>query len=118
MVIVIGLNCLLAALMVWLARLVWRWRCALAQLQGQLQSQLQNPLQDQLQNQGPKTLLAPGQVGYALTRSRTQIAEMRLFVAQWQMRSRQAKQLLQLLQILRTVLFFRVRQRRTGRRLK
>ncbi len=112
MIIVIGLNCLLAALVFGLTCLFWRWRCAVVMLN------------HQLQRHQPNTSQASGKMGYALIHNRTQIAQMRLTVAQWQMRSHQLKQTLQMLQILRTVLRYRTGrigrngQRRAHRRLK
>lgn len=99
MVSVICLNCLLAVLVCWLAKVLWQWRCAIAQLTRQLQSY------------EPNASTTPQQVGYALMQRRAQIAEMRLGIAQgmvqWQQRSRQIKQAWQLIQILRTVLTYR-----------
>jgi hypothetical protein len=121
--IVIGLNCLLAALVFGLVRLFWHWRCAVAQLNGQLNAQLHRHEANRQQFNAHKALLSPQQMGYALTRHRTQIAETRLLVARWQMRSRQLKQTWQLLQVLRTVLTYRTglpglpgRTRRSGQR--
>ncbi|MGB3300091.1 MAG: hypothetical protein WBA76_17650 [Phormidesmis sp.] len=92
---VICLNCLLAVLMCWLARALWRWRCAISRLTHQLQSY------------EPRASLMPRQTGYVLTRRRSQIAELRLGMAwgraQWQMRSHQAKQLFQLVQLVRAL---------------
>lgn len=118
--IVIGLNCVLAALILGLVRLFWQWRCALAKLNDQLHCHEANRHQANAQHAS----LSPQQMGYELTRRRTQIAETRLMVARWQMRSRQIKQTWQLLQILRTVLLYRTGlpglpgQRRVRRRSK
>jgi hypothetical protein len=106
MEIVIGLNCLLAALVFGLVRLFWYWRCAVAQLNVELNVQLTAQLHSH-KDSNHKASLSPQQMGYALTRRRTQIAETRLLVARWQMRSRQLKQTWQLLQVLRTVLSYR-----------
>lgn len=99
MVSVICLNCLLAVLVCWLAKVLWQWRCAITQLTRQLQSY------------EPNASTTPQQVGYALMQRRAQITEMRLGVAQgmaqWQQRSRQIRQTLQLIRILRTVLAYR-----------
>lgn len=96
MISVICLNCLLAVLVCWLARLLWRWRCAISRLTHQLQSY------------EPNASLMPRQTGYALTRRRSQVAELRLDMAlgmaQWQMRSRQISQLIQLMRVLQMTL--------------
>jgi hypothetical protein len=105
MMIVIGLNCLLAVLVLGLACLFWQWRCALAYLN------------QHLQNHPPNSHLASQKMGYSFAHRRTQIAQARLLVARWQMRSRQMNQAWQILQILRTLVIFRVSQRRSRRRV-
>jgi hypothetical protein len=123
--IVIGLNCLLAMLIFGLVRLFWQWRCALAKLNDQLHCHEANYHgANRHQTNAPQASLSPQQMGYALTRRRTQIAETRLMVARWQVRSRQLKQTWQLIQILRNVLLYRTGftglpgQRRVRRRSK
>ncbi len=112
MVIVIGLNCLLAVLVLGLARLFWQWRCAMVRLN------------QHLQNHPPNTQLTSQKMGYSLTRHRTQIALSRLRVAQWQqwqrqwqLRSRQINQTFQAIQILRSLLSYRSGQSRSRRRV-
>lgn len=93
---VIGLNCLLAGLVFWLAYRLWRWRCQLAQLNAErVDSWLQ------------AAELPPQQMGYALMLSRAHLVQTRLSVAQVRLRSRQVHQIFQLIRLLRIVLLYR-----------
>lgn len=95
MVIAICLNCLLAVFISWLAWGLWQWRCALAQVNRQWQIY------------EIEMSLAPKQASYDLARRRFQLVAARLRVGQWQQRSRQIQQILQLVQFLRTVVVLR-----------
>jgi len=93
---VIGLNCLLAGLVMWLACLLWRWRGHLVKFNVRLAS----------------LSLSQRQVGYAAVVQRAQLAETRLEVAKWQMRSQRLQQLLRLIKLLRRLALYRAMQRR------
>ncbi|KPQ37623.1 MAG: Septum formation initiator [Phormidesmis priestleyi Ana] len=106
---VIAFNCLLAALVCWLAFWLWRWQLKIGVLAAYLQSYERD------------IGLAPQQMGYGLMRKRAQIVQARLTVAQWQQRSHQLKQLVQLLQTLRSLramVGMRAAQSRAGRQIR
>ena len=98
MLSVIGLNCLLAVLTGWLAYRLWRWRCWLTQLTSWLRHTASAPL-------------CTGDLGYAIALKRVQLAEARLGIAQWQLRSRQTRQILQFAKFLRLLLLYRAVRR-------
>ena len=94
MLIVICLNCLLAALVGWLTYRLWGCRRYLTRLSALLQS-------PDLSSQW-----AP-QMSYQLALKRAQIAETRLGVARWQRRSQQIRQVLQVIAYLQMLLRYR-----------
>lgn len=98
MVIAITLNCLLAVLVCWLTSRLWQWRCALTHVN------------QALQNHKTTLNLAPKQAGYAIALRRMQLIETRLSLAQWQQRSRQLQQTLQLIRGLQTIVLMRSRR--------
>jgi len=97
--IVIFLNALLAASVLWLTGVFWRWRRQLACLAQQLEASAAD------------VSLMPQQVRYSLARRRFQIAQTQLtlmsHLALWQKRSRQLKQLKQLIRLLQLALLSR-----------
>jgi len=97
---VIGLNGLLAGLVMWLAYKLWHWRARLVKLNAGLASL------------AISQTVAQRQVGYAAVQQRVWLAETRLEVAKWQLRSQQVKQLLRLVRLLRRLLLYRAMQRR------
>lgn len=94
MLSVIGLNCLTAVLIGWLAYRLWRWRCELAQVTAWL-----------------NTGLAPQQMGYAIALKRAQLAETRLELTRLQLRSKQIRQIAQFIKFLRLLLLYRAARR-------
>lgn len=105
MLTVICLNCLLAVLVGWLTYRLWGCRRHLAHLSTLLQS-------PELSSQW-----TPQQLSYQLTLKRAQIAETRLGVALWQMRSQQIRQVLRAITYLQLLLRYRqATQRRATRR--
>lgn len=105
MLVVICINCLLAAGVIKLTCGIWQWRYQLVRLNHNLQ-----------QAQANAGLIDPQQVGYYLAASRAQILAARLSMARWQKLSRQIHQALQLMGIVRSLLLYRTgRTERTGR---
>lgn len=98
MLSVICLNCLLAVLTGWLAYRLWQWRCQLTQLTAWLQHTA-------------STSLYRGELGYAIALKRVQLSEARLGVAQWQLRSKQTRQVLRFAKFLRLLLLYRAARR-------
>ncbi|MEL6937567.1 MAG: hypothetical protein AAFO84_00060 [Cyanobacteria bacterium J06598_1] len=98
--VVIAINLLMAGLVGVLTCGLWHWKQEIAQITAQLE----------------RVSLNPQAVRYGLTLRRVQLAEVRLGVSQWQMRSRQFKQTLQLIQIIRFILLFRKNKGRSLRR--
>ncbi len=99
MLSVICFNCLLAVLMGWLAYRLWQWRCRrLTQLTVWLRH-------------GASVSAYRGELGYAIALKRVQLAEARLGLARWQLRSRQARQVLRFVRFLRLLLLYRAAQR-------
>lgn len=101
---VIALNSLIALGVCWLAYGLWQWRHRLIVFNSWLQST------------DTTARNAPRQMGYSLTLQRVQLTQVRLGLAQWQLRSRQFRQLLKLLQLLRTLLIYRAGQGRLWRK--
>ncbi|MEL6814086.1 MAG: hypothetical protein AAFP03_04635 [Cyanobacteria bacterium J06598_3] len=97
---VITLNSLIALGVCWLAYGLWQWRQGLIVVNSWLQSK------------DATARNTPQEIGYALTLRRVQLTQLRLGLAQWQLRSRQLRQLLGLLKLLRTLLIYRAGQRR------
>lgn len=91
---VICLNGLIAVGVCWLTYWFWQWRGSLIQLNRWLQKT------EQLSHRDSQ------QMGYELMLRRAQIIEARLGLAQWKLRSRQIRQVLKLLSLLRTVLIY------------
>ncbi len=91
MLAVIAFNCSLAVLVSGFAIYLWRWRTWLQQLTARAQT----------------ASLSPQTIGYALTLQRLRLVETRLGVAKVEMRSRQVRQGLQLIQLLRILLIYR-----------
>lgn len=105
MLTVICLNCLLTVLVGWLTYQLWGCRRHLAHLSALLQS-------PELNSQW-----TPHQLSYQLALKRAQIAETRLGVALWQMRSQQIRQVLRAITYLQLLLRYRqARQRRVTKR--
>lgn len=100
MLAVVVLNGILAGFVLVLAWGLWRWRCGLVQLNANL------------------AVLArsPNSVRNATMQRRLQLAEARLAVTRWQLRSQQAKQLVNLVNLLRRLLFYSAMQRRGTRK--
>ncbi len=99
--IVVGSNCLLAALVLAAAVGLWRWRCDLAQLTDWL------GLQTSLQS-----VPAARQLGLALMVRRSHLIETRLGLARLMLISRQATQLSSQLSSLVRLLLWAERRRR------
>ncbi|NJM95983.1 MAG: hypothetical protein HC800_01090 [Phormidesmis sp. RL_2_1] len=95
MSIVIGINCLLTILILKMAHRLWHMRCRIAHLAARLQYLAQN------------AMLGPQQAGYVLAIKRAQIAETRLKFAQWQLRSRQIRQIIKMVELLRALVLYR-----------
>lgn len=99
-ILVIVLNGLIALGVCWLAYGLWQWRQGLIGFNRWLQST------------GNTARRTPQEMGYALTLQRVQLTQVRLQLSRWQLRSRQFRQLLKLLQLLRTLLIYRAGQGR------
>lgn len=116
--IVIGLSVLLIAGVLWLAKRLWRWRAQLVLLNQQIERQpleglTSGPL-SHLSYQAPQTRASqrvPREIGYELMLRRSQIAQTRLDVARWQLRSRQIRQVLQFLRLMRSLWLYRIGRR-------
>lgn len=116
--IVIGLSVLLIAGVLWLAKRLWRWRAQLVLLNQQIERQpleglTSGPL-SHLSHQAPQTRASqrvPREIGYELMLRRSQIAQTRLDVARWQLRSRQIRQVLQFLRLMRSLWLYRIGRR-------
>ena len=97
---VVAANLLLAALIWALAGWLWQWRSQLVALA------LWLALLERERS------VAPGQMRYALTLKRAQIATTRLDVARWQRSVRQIRQIVKLVRWLRLLLFYGIAPRR------
>ncbi|MEM9091424.1 MAG: hypothetical protein AAGC93_22130 [Cyanobacteria bacterium P01_F01_bin.53] len=95
LIIVIGLNSLLALGVCWLTHGLWQWRRGLINFNSWLQSAQQSS-QDK-----------PQQMGYDLIVKRAQIAQTRLDLARWRLRSRRLHQVIQLISLFRSLLLYR-----------
>ncbi len=104
MLIVVCINCLLAAGVIKLTYGLWLWRHQLVYLNHNLQ-----------QAQVNTGLIDPRQVGYCLTASRAQILAARLNMARWQKLTRQIDLVLQWVGIVRSLLLYRTRWTRRTR---
>lgn len=82
--LVVAANCLLAGLVLWLAIVLWRWRCELSRLTDWLQSV----------NADSSAASAPQRMGLALMVRRSQLIETRLGLARLQLLSHRLSQLL------------------------
>ena len=85
--LVVIINCLLAALVLWLTAVLWRWRCELVRLTGWLRSH----------SAANSVAVKSQQMGLALTLRRSQLIEAKLGLTRLQLMSRQLSQLLRLL---------------------
>lgn len=86
LLLVMAANCLLAGGGLWLAVMLWRWRCDLMRLTDWLRSL----------NATHTVATTSGQMGLALTIRRSQLIAARLGLARLQLASRQLDQLLNL----------------------
>ncbi|MEO1791509.1 MAG: hypothetical protein AAFR25_04695 [Cyanobacteria bacterium J06629_19] len=93
MLTVIICNCLIALLITYLAVGLWKWRTGLQQLTHRLQN----------------ISLSPRELSYVLTLRRLQLVETRLGMAKIKLRSRQVRQGLRLIQLLRILLAYQRR---------
>jgi hypothetical protein len=101
MLIALCLNVLLAALVLGLAHWLWQWRCGLTQLTAWLEMA-------KLARTGNHS---PQQIGYAATLKRAQFVQMRLTLVRLKWLTVRIRQISELVQILRIILFYRARPR-------